>query len=270
MVIYYLRENYNKTEVSDMEGLNIRLTNITEDEKYYIKETLKDLISITKERFDKWNEKNKIKYDDETLIQLTTHDKILINELMIHRNEQEKIFAYIRSLQYWVPHALIREIVSACTNQSSTLMGKIVSMQRPQCLYRTNNEMNLYHYQYRLSDLFIDYDKMTDRVMITTKRTKEKFIPDFLSNDPELELAYLGLYKKEMQQNQMINAIVKQFYHMKTSNQSKDHFEFEGISFDSIFLVLYQNGTLIKKDYTIDFVLASNRLISRSGHQINK
>ena len=105
-----------------MEGLNIRLTNITEDEKYYIKETLKDLISITKERFDKWNEKNKIKYDDETLIQLTTHDKILINELMIHRNEQEKIFAYIRSLQYWFPHELIREIVSSCTNQSSTLL----------------------------------------------------------------------------------------------------------------------------------------------------
>ncbi len=270
MVIYYFRENIDKTEVNYMEGLNIRLTNITEDEKYYIKEALKDLISITKEIFTKWNEKNKIKYEYETLVQLTTHDKILINELMIHRNEQEKIIAYIRSLQYWIPHELIREIVSSCTNQSANLMGKIVSMQRAQCLYRTNNEMNLYHYQYRLSDLFIDYDKMTDRVIITTKRTKEKFIPDFLSNDPELELAYLGLYKKGMQQNQMIHGILKQFRHMKTSNQSKDHFEFGGISFDSIFLVLYQNGNLIKKDYTIDIILASNRLISRSGHMINK
>ena len=58
-----------------MEGLNIRLTNITEDEKYYIKETLKDLISITKERFDKWNEQNKIKNEDKTHTQITKKDK---------------------------------------------------------------------------------------------------------------------------------------------------------------------------------------------------
>lgn len=213
-------------------------------------------------------------YNGDMIRAFVQNDKTLLDMLSIRKDEKDLYKALIISLSYFIPSELLMLTIKDMLNNKGKheLIEPLLDYIKEPIVTIGTNKRFVYRISFRLFDVNMAVDNLTEEVIMRNKRDGSSIIPSAIIKT-SYELPFLSINKMVFANNQIALLPITSLTHLKNTRTNHNCLEFDKIRFDHIFYELYKRSIVLNRvftDYYITLLLLSNKAISKSNIIINK